>query len=87
VPPDVSGALAVSDREAAMRALADLVTRLGGAEDRRLTTPDAAVVELSIPRDAYPELARQLRQLGRWQPAREATELPARVRVVVRITG
>jgi hypothetical protein len=86
-PADVTGGLVVSDREAALRALAELVTRLGGAEDRRLTTPDAAIVELSIPRDAYPELARQLRQLGRWQPAREATELPARVRVVVRIAG
>jgi hypothetical protein len=86
-PADVSGGLVVSDREAALRALAELVTRLGGAEDRRLTAPDAAVVELSIPRDAYPELARQLRQLGRWQPDREASELPARVRVLVRITG
>jgi Putative zinc-finger len=86
-PADVSGGLAVSDREAALRALADLVTRLGGAEDRRRTAPDAAVVELSIPREAYPELARQLRQLGRWQPNRETTDLPARVRVLVRITG
>jgi hypothetical protein len=86
-PADVSGGLVVSDREAALRALADLVTRLGGSEDRRLTAPDVVVVELSIPRDGYPELARQLRQLGRWQPARESTELPARVRVLVRITG
>jgi Putative zinc-finger len=86
-PADVSGGLVVSDREAALRALTELVARLGGVEDRRLTAPDVVVFELSIPRDGYPELARQLRQLGRWQPAREPTELPARVRVLVRITG
>jgi hypothetical protein len=86
-PADVSGGLVVSDREAALRTLTELVARLGGVEDRRLTAPDVVVFELSIPRDGYPELARQLRQLGRWQPAREPTELPARVRVLVRITG
>jgi Putative zinc-finger len=86
-PADVSGGLVVNDRDAAVRALTELVTQLGGAEDRRFTAPDVVVLELSIPRDAYPELARQLRQLGRWQPAREATDLPARVRVLVRISG
>lgn len=87
VPPDVSGGLAVNDRDAALRALAELVARLGGVEDRRLSGLEGWIVELTIPRDAYAEFARQLARLGRWQPTREPAELPARVRIVLRITG
>ncbi|HYS18489.1 MAG TPA: zf-HC2 domain-containing protein [Candidatus Binatia bacterium] len=87
VPPDVSGRLAVSDRAAALRGLAELVARLGAVESRRVDASDATLVELTIPREAYPELARQLGRLGRWQPSQEPAALPVQVRVVLRITG
>jgi len=86
-PPDVSGRLAVSDREATLRALSELVARLGGTEDRRLAGRDGPIVELTIPREVYVEFAFRLTQLGRWQPTRQPAELPARVRVVLTIQG
>jgi len=86
-PPDVSGGLAVNDRDAALRALAELVARLGGVEDRRHSGSEGSIVELTIPREAYAEFARELARLGRWQPTREPAELPARVRIGLRITG
>ena len=84
-PPDVSGRLAVSDRDAALGRLAELVARVGGVEDRRLDGPEGPIIELTIPREAYAEFARELARLGRWQPTREPTALPAQARVVVRI--
>ena len=86
-PPDVSGGLAVNDRDAALRALTELVARLGGVEDRRVSRPEGSIVELTVPREAYAEFALELARLGRWQPTREPAELPARVRIVLRITG
>jgi Putative zinc-finger len=86
-PSDVSGGLAVNDRDAALRALTELVARLGGVEDRRVSGPERSIVELTVPREAYAEFARELARLGRWQPTQEPAELPARVRIVLRITG
>src|SRR5438128_2115307 len=87
VPPDVSGQLAVSDRELALRSLAELVSRLGAAQTRRFDTSDGPIIEIAVPREVYAELNRGLAQLGRWQPGKEPSTLPATVRVVVRITG
>ena len=87
VPPDVSGQLAVSDRELALRSLAELVARLGAAQTRRFDTSDGPIIEIAVPREVYAELNRGLAQLGRWQPGKEPSTLPATVRVVVRITG
>ena len=86
-PSDVSGGLAVNDRDAALRTLTELVARLGGVEDRRVSGPERSIVELTVPREAYAEFARELARLGRWQPTQEPAELPARVRIVLRITG
>ena len=86
-PPDVSGRLAVSDRDAALRGLDAVVTRLGAVVDRRLLGSEGPIVELSVTREAYPELVRELARLGRWQPTREPAELPAQIRVVLRITS
>ena len=86
-PPDVSGRLAVSDRDAALRGLDAVVTRLGAIVDRRLVGSEGPIVELSVTREAYPELVRELARLGRWQPTREPAELPAQIRVVLRITS
>ena len=87
VPPDVSGRLAVTDRDAALQSLARLIARLGGVEDRRLVGDEGPIIELTIAREAYPEFLRELAGMGRWQVTREAPALPERVRIVLRITG
>lgn len=86
-PPraDVAGRLAVADRDAAERALAQLLARVRGREVARRTVPGGAVVEVALPRAAFPEFARGLEAIGRWQPARAPGDLPAEVRVEVAI--
>jgi anti-sigma factor RsiW len=86
VPPDVSGRLTVSDRDAVLRGVAELVARLGAVETRRVDTPELQILELTVPREAYAEFVRELARLGRWQPSREPSALPAQVRVVLQIT-
>lgn len=83
---DVSGRLVVTDREAAARGLTELVARTGGAEVARSAGADAMVIELTIPRAAWSEFTRELAALGAWTPDREPAELPAQVRVALRIT-
>jgi hypothetical protein len=85
--PDVSGRLAVTDREAATRALAELMAKAGGAEIARRAAADAMVIELTIPRAAWAEFTRELAALGTWTPDHEPAELPAEIRVALRITG
>ena len=87
VAPDVSGRLAVADRDATLQNLARLLTKLGGVEDRRFVGPEGPIIELTIPREAYAEFLRELAALGRWQLIREAPALPEKVRVVLRITS
>jgi len=87
VPPDVSGRLAVTDPDAALQSLARLIARLGGVEDRRFVGDEGPIIELTIAREAYPELLRELAGIGRWQVTREAPALPEKVRIVLRITG
>jgi len=82
---DLSGHLVVKDRDAAARALAELATRAGGREITRRATADATVMELVIPRAAWAEFARGLARLGTWSPEREPAELPAEIRVALRI--
>jgi hypothetical protein len=87
VPPDVSGRLAVTDRDAALQSLARLIARLGGVEDRRFVGDEGPIIELTIAREAYPEFLRELAGIGRWQVTREAPALPEKVRIVLRIAG
>lgn len=86
-PPDVSGRLAVSDRELALRGIGELVERLGAVEHRRFDVSDGQIVELTVPREAYAEFVRELARLGRWQPSTEPAALPAQIRVFLRITS
>lgn len=89
VSVDVAGRLAVRDREAGARALADLVARLQGRQLARWPdpgTPGVELVEIVIPRAAYAEFTAELARLGQWVPEREALESPEYVRVVVRLT-
>lgn len=80
----VAGRLDVSDREAADRALAELVGRLGGTLSRRAEA-DATFVEVTVPRAAYPDFVRELARLGHWRAEREPAELPEPVTVTLRI--
>jgi Putative zinc-finger len=86
-PPDVLGQLAVSDRDVALGKVSELIARLGATETRRTDRADGLILELTIQRDAYAELSRELARLGRWQPTREPAALPAQVRVLLRISG
>jgi hypothetical protein len=82
---DVSGRLVVKDREAAARALTDVVAKAGGAEVARSAAAEAMVIELTIPRTGWAEFTRELAALGTWTPDREPAELPAEVRVALQI--
>jgi Putative zinc-finger len=86
-PAEVLGQLAVTDRESALRQVGELITRLGAIQNRRVDGPDGSILELTIQRDAYAEFTRELARLGRWQPTREPSSLPAQLRVVLRITS
>ena len=86
-PPDVSGRLAVSDRDLALRGVGELAARLGAVEHRRFDVSDGQILELTVPREAYVEFVRELARLGRWQPSTEPAALPAQIRVFLRITG
>jgi hypothetical protein len=83
---DVMGRLSVADRDAALRALADLVAKAGGREVARRAMPDGLTIELAIPRAAWPEFSRELARLGRFTPEYQAGELPDDVRVALRLT-
>lgn len=83
---DVSGRLIVTDREAAVRGLTELLAKTGGAEVTRSAGADAMVIELTIPLAAWAEFTRELAALGTWTPDREPAELPAQIRVALRIT-
>ena len=84
-PADVSGQLAVKDREAAARFITELMAKAGGAEIGRSAVAGAMVIELTLPRTAWAEFTRELTALGTWTPDQEPAELPAEIRVALRI--
>jgi outer membrane biosynthesis protein TonB len=84
--PDVSAWLTVADRAAALTALAETVTRVGGRENARRAEGRADVVEVAIPRDAYDSFIREVSRLGGFAVERQTPELPASVSVSLRIT-
>lgn len=83
VAPAVTGRLAVENRDAAERALAELITRLGATELRRTPAENGMLVELEVPRAQYAEFARGLAAIGGWTPHEELVEASADVRVRV----
>lgn len=82
---DVTGQLAVKDRAAAERALGEALTRAGGVLVARHEDAGTTVVEVSVPRTAYPEFTRALSDLGVWRPQSEPAELPPSVRVTLHL--
>ena len=85
-PADVSGQLAVKDREAAARAITELMAKTGSTEITRSAAAGATVIELTVPRAAWADFTRELAALGTWTPDREPAELPAEIRVALRIS-
>jgi anti-sigma factor RsiW len=84
---DVVGRLAVSDRSRAESAVADLVSRLGGATLAHRSDAGTTLVDVRIPRGAYADLIQGLAAIGRWQSEHEVSELPDQVHVTVRLSG
>ena len=82
----VVGRLTVKDRPAADRELAELVSRVGGAETARRTEAGGDTVDLVIPRAAYPAFVEGLARIGSWRAEAKPAELPDRVPITLRIT-
>ena len=82
---DVAGRLEVKDRDAAERALGDLLARAGGVVMARRVDGGATVVEVAVPKAAYLEFSQGLARIGAWHPEGEASDLPPNVRVTLRL--
>jgi hypothetical protein len=78
---DVTGTLAVADREAARRALGALISRLGGQATSRRGDAGREIVEIVVPAAGYPELIAGLAEIGRWEASTAPSELPPQVRL------
>ena len=81
--PRVELRLTVADRVAAAREITALVTRLGGT---MLPRRDTGGLELTVPREAYPALARELARVGTLAVVAQPGELPQPVHVGVTLT-
>ena len=86
-PPsaDVVARVAVKDRDAAERELAALIARVGGSVAQRRSEEDATVVEALIPQPRYAEFSESLTRIGSWRVEAERPDLPAQIRVVLRL--
>jgi hypothetical protein len=86
VQPRVTGRLAVEDRDAAERALAALIARVGATEVGRRPAADGLLVEVDVPHAQYAAFTRGLASIGGWTPREErlspGTHVRARVVVV-----
>jgi hypothetical protein len=86
-PPsaDVVARVAVKDRDAAERELAALIARVGGSVAQRRSEEDATVVEALIPQPRYAEFSESLTRIGSWRIEAERPDLPAQIRVILRL--
>ena len=84
--PDVFGRLTVDNPSGGVTALTEMVGRFGGRVGASRYDGDAHLVEFTIPRDRYPDFAREVAGLGRWQAEADAASLPETVRVRIRLT-
>jgi hypothetical protein len=82
---DVVTGIAVRDREAAERDLAELIARVGGRETGRRREEQATVVEAVLPQARYAEFTQGLARLGAWRVEAERPDLPAQVHVILRL--
>jgi hypothetical protein len=84
-PSDVVTGIAVRDRDAAERDLAELIARVGGRETGRRREEEATVVEAVLPQARYAEFTQGLSRLGAWRVEAERPDLPAQVHVILRL--
>jgi hypothetical protein len=84
-PADVVARVAVKDRDAAERELTALIERLGGGVTQRRREDEATVVEAVIPQPRYAEFSESLKRIGSWRVEAERPDLPAQIRVVLRL--
>jgi|SoiMetStandDraft_2_1073263.scaffolds.fasta_scaffold38416_3 putative zinc finger protein len=76
VPPDVTARLRVADVKAGEQSLIALAARAGGRQTGRRIDAGRIVVELAVPRDAYPQFVRDATALGSMSIDRQATDAP-----------
>jgi hypothetical protein len=84
-PVDVVARVAVKDRDAAELELAALIARVGGSVTERVHEDAATVVEAVIPQPRYAEFSASLARIGPWRVEAERPDLPAQVRVILRL--
>jgi len=82
---DVVTGIAVRDRDAAERDLAELIARVGGRETGRRREEEATVVEAVVPQARYGEFTQSLARLGAWRVEAERPDLPDQVHVILRL--
>jgi hypothetical protein len=82
----VSGRLISGDPDAARAALTAAAAALRGSARVTRDEPGLAVLELEVPRDAYPELLQRLGALGTWRADREPPASADPVALSVQIT-
>ncbi|HET8533112.1 MAG TPA: zf-HC2 domain-containing protein [Methylomirabilota bacterium] len=82
---DVVAGIAVRDREAVERDLAELIVRVGGRETGRRREEEATVVEAVVPQARYAEFTQGLARLGAWRVEAERPDPPAQVHVILRL--
>ena len=73
-PPDVTAQLRAADVSGAERSLIALAARVGGRQTGRRIDAGRIVVELALPRDAYPQFVRDAAALGSLSIDRQTTE-------------
>ncbi len=82
---DAVTGIAVRDRDAAERDLAELIARVGGRETGRRREQDATIVEAVVPQPRYAEFTQSLARIGAWRVEAERPDLPAQVHVILRL--
>jgi hypothetical protein len=82
---DAVTGIAVRDRDAAERDLAELIARVGGRETGRRREQDATIVEAVVPQPRYAEFTQSLARLGAWRVEAERPDLPEQVHVILRL--
>jgi len=82
---DAVTGVAVRDRDAAERDLAELIARVGGRETGRRREEEATIVEAVVPQPRYAEFTQSLARIGAWRVEAERPDLPAQVHVILRL--
>ena len=82
---DAVTGIAVRDRDAAERDLAELIARVGGRETGRRREEEATIVEAVVPQPRYAEFTQSLARIGAWRVEAERPDLPAQVHVILRL--